>query len=422
VIKVEGFTRMDSARGSVLPENDPSGDWWNRTAYFLPRNLGKRSLALDLTKPEGVDLVRRLVPLADVLIESFTPRVMRNLGLEYPKLRALKDDLIMVSLSGYGQTGPWADYAAFGYGLDPACGIAWLNGYPGGPPIRTHLPFNDPLAGVVGAGAVLTALFHHRRTGRGQYIDLSQHEAGIPLVGAALMAFAINGPADPWLERLGSGSPRMAPHGCYPCRGWDQWLAIACRDETEWLALCAAAGHPEWAEDPRFRDLSARLRHRRKLDEHIAAWTGGLEKIATMHNLQAAGVPATAVLNAKEMVLDPHLRARGYLQYIDQPGCGRRPYPRLLGAQFSAFATPAPGPAPTLGQHNREILGSLLGLSAAEVARLEADAVIGTEPVTPVGVDAELLQKARRIPLEGLIAQGSVLPLDPDYKAELGVE
>src|SRR5207248_1445313 len=137
-------------------------------------------------------------------------------------------------------------------------------------------------------GAVLTALHYHRHTRRGQHIDLSQHEAGIPLIGAALMAYAMNGAADPWLERLGDGSPRMAPHGCYPCRGWDQWLAIACPDQASWRALCAAAGHPEWAEVRRFREPADRLVHRDELDRLIAAWTTDLDKHTTMHDLQAA--------------------------------------------------------------------------------------------------------------------------------------
>jgi crotonobetainyl-CoA:carnitine CoA-transferase CaiB-like acyl-CoA transferase len=351
-----------------------------------------------------------------VLVETYTPRVMRHFGMDYPRLREIKEDLIMIPMSGYGQNGAWSNFGALGYGLEAASGIAWLNGYPGGSPIRSCILFNNPLSGLVGAGALLTALLHLRRTGEGQYIDLSEHEAALPLIGEAILDFAMN---DRLPERLGNGRRGIAPHGCYRCRGRDHWLAVACSTEEEWRALCRATGHVEWADDPRFIDTAARYEHREALDRLIAGWTADRDHLEAMHQLQAAGVPATAVLNGMEVMLDPRLRARGYFEMIEHPGVGRRPFPRYLGSRFGAFATSSRTRAPRLGEHNYEILAHL-GLSEAEVRRLEADRVRGTQPEVTGSAQGRRLSQSRQWPLEQLREQGALLDIEPDYRQAFG--
>ena len=423
VIKIEGIYRMDAIRGLFIADNDTEGDFWNRGAYYVSRNAGKRSVTLDFTSVEGIELFKRLVPLADVVVESFTPRVMKNLGLDYPCLRQLKTDLIMVSLSGYGQSGPWSDYGAYGTGLEAASGIAHLTGYGGGPPTRSGISFTDPLTGVVGAGAVLAALHYRRRTGKGQFIDLSEHEAAIPLVGHALMDYVMNDRLEP---RIGNRSPVAAPQGCYRCRGDDDWLVISIGDDAEWQALCEAAGHPEWREDERFADRASRWRHHDALDALIEGWTREQEHIEAMHVLQRAGVTAAAVLNPKEVLFDRHLRERGALDPVEVRGAGpkggRRPIPRPLGARFSRFEAAARGPAPRLGEHNVDVLQGLLGLSDEEMRRLEEERVIGTEPVLPVSLD--IARQLVRQPLDSFKQMGALQDIEPDYleKLEQGQE
>jgi crotonobetainyl-CoA:carnitine CoA-transferase CaiB-like acyl-CoA transferase len=195
---------------------------------------------------------------------------------------------------------------------------------------------------------------------------------------------------------------------------------IACRDEADWRALCRATGRADWAADPRFADLPARLRHRADLDRAIGEWTAGRDKHEAMHLLQAAAVPAGAVLNGKEVLLDPHLRARGYFEVIDQPGAGRRPFPRCLGARFGAFDTSARRPAPALGQHNREILRDLLGLDGDEISQLEAARVLGTAPPPPPDGEAEVRRRLA-FPLDRLLAQGALAAVEPDYREQLGL-
>ena len=239
VIKLEGLKRMDITRNFVMPENTGKDDYWNRSGYFLLRNGGKKSLTLDFSDPEAVELVKRLVPYADIVAESFTPRVMAKFGLDYDSLKGIKSDIIMISLSGYGQTGPWRDFTAYGMGLEPASGISSVTGYRDGPPLRTGISFTDPYSGVVGAGAVLAALHYRRRTGKGQYIDLSEHESAIPVTGFALMDYALNGRMEP---RKGNRSHWYAPQGVYRCKrseaesasggGDDNWIAITIRDDA----------------------------------------------------------------------------------------------------------------------------------------------------------------------------------------------
>jgi len=417
VVRVEGLTRMDVTRLLVIADNNAEGDFWNRMGYFATRNAGKKSLTLDFGDPEAVELLKRLVPHFDVVAESFTPRVMAQHGLDYESLRQIRPDIIMISLSGYGQTGPWRDYAAYGMGLEPASGISSLTGYPGGDPLRTGISFTDPYSGIAGAGAVLAALIYRRRTGRGQYIDLSEQEAAIPVVGYALMDYALNGrrPA-----RLGNRSPWFAPQGCYPCRGDDNWLVLTVRNDGEWQAFCGAAGHPEWADDERFADVLGRFRNLDALDGLIASWTREQDHIEAMHLLQKAGVIAAAVLNPKQVLMDPHLRERGYFETVDQPGIGPRPVPRQLGARFSAFGAGAQGPAPRLGEHNREVLQGLLGLSDEDLAALEERKVIGETP--EFAVPEQVMRMVVQWPLTSLLQIGALAAVEADYRQQLGVD
>lgn len=416
VIKVEGLRSIDNIRLAVIADNNAEGDFWNRMGYFLFRNAGKRSLTLDFNEPQAVELFKRLVPHADVVVESFTPRVMAQHGLDYQSLRRIRPDLIMISLSGYGQTGPWRDYCAYGTGLEPASGISSFTGYRGGDPMRTGISFTDPYCGIIGAGAVLAALHYRRRSGRGQHIDLSEQEAAIPMGGYALMDHLLNG-RDP--QRIGNRSPWFAPQGCYPCRGDDNWLVLTVRNDAEWRAFCGAVGHREWTEDDRFADVLGRHRHHDELDELIASWTREQDHIEAMHLLQGAGVIAAAVLNPKQVLLDPHLRRRRYFDIVEQAG-EVRPVPKQFGACFSAFEVGARGDAPRLGEHNREVLQGLLGLSDEELAQLQESKVIGDTP--EFALPLQVMRAAVQWPLTTFLQMGALAALEPDYKQQLGID
>ena len=417
VIKVEGLKRMDITRNFVMADNKGEGDYWNHAGYFLYRNAGKKSLTLDWGDDKAIELLKWLVPLCDVVAESFSPRVMAQHGLDYESLKKIKPDIIMISLSGYGQTGPWRDYTAYGMGLEPASGISSMTGYRGGDPLRTGISFTDPYSGMAGAGAVLAALHYRRRTGKGQYIDLSEHEAAVPVAGYALMEQALNGRLPP---RVGNRSHWFAPQGCYPCRGDDAWLALTVRNDAEWVALCRATGHPEWAEDHRFADLLGRFQNHDQLDELIASWTGEQDQMEAMHVLQRAGVIAAAVLNPKQVLLDPHLRERGFFQTVQHPDVGPKPVPRQLAARFSGFDAGAQAPAPKLGEHNREVLQGLLGLSDEELAQLEEQKIIGDTPEMALPLD--VMRMFVQYPGATFLQMGALAALEPDYKQQLGLE
>ena len=426
VIRMEAPSRLDITRNLIHADNDGQDLPWERALYFTIRNAGKKEIVVDLNQPRGLELVRGLIAQSDVLAESFTPRVMRAFELDYEHVREIKPDIVMISLSGYGQDGPYSDWAAYGMGLEPASGVSQLTGYAGGPPLRSGLSFTDPYSGFLGAGAVLAALHHRRRTGKGQYIDLSEQEAAIPMLGAALMDFAMN---DRLPERVGNRSGAIgAPQGCYRCKGdafgelsaGDDWLVISIESDDEWAAFCQAAGHPEWAEDDRFADVLGRHQHHDELDRLIEGWTRERDHYEAFHLLQRAGVKAAPVLNGKEILLDPHFKERGHFDVVDQPHQGRRPVPRHLAAKFDEFEASAQGPAPTLGEHNREVLGGLLGLSDEELADLEEQKVIATRPDIPY--PPEVISQALKLPYDRYLEAGIIRAVEADYRAQLGLE
>jgi len=415
VIRFEAPSRLDVTRNLIITENDGLDHPWHRASYFVIRNANKREMVIDLAKPEGIEIVKKLIAVADVVAESFTPRVMENFGLGYESVKAIKPDIIMISLSGYGQNGPMRDFGAYGMGLEPASGISSITGYREGPPMRSGLSFTDPYSGFMGAGAVLTALAYRRRTGKGQYIDLSEQEAAIPVLGAALMDVQMNHRLHP---RRGNRSDWAAPQGCYRCAGDDRWVVISCANDVEFERLAGAMGRSEWLTDERYATVLARHKHHDELDAAISEWTSQRDHYAVMHTLQAAGVKAAAVLNGKEALLEPQFTARKQFDVIDQPLLGKRLVQKHVAARFRRFSTEPRRPAPLLGEHNDEVLKEL-GYSDEQVAALSEAGVIGDTPKLPV--PPQLISMALKLPYEKYVEAGILQAIEPDYREQLGL-
>jgi len=399
IIRVECAAR--SGRGGALPRmkpggvfgaSFPSGDTgnrsYNRFAYYNEVNRNKYAITLDLTKPLGVDVFLRLVRVSDVVVENFTPRVMKNLGLDYPTLKETNPQIIMISLTGYGQDGPYRDYVAYGEGIEAMTGLSKLTAYPDGEPLKPGVAYADATSGLHAAFAILAALRYRRLTGKGQYIDLAMREAVTPLMGEAIMDYVINGRVT---KPLGNRHPSMAPYGCYRSQGEDAWVVIAISSDDEWHSLCKVMGHPSWTEDQRFASLSSRLANLEELDRLIEDWTSQYDHIELTHMLQRAGVKAGAVLNIEELAHDPHLRGRGFYEQLSHPEAGTHLYPGV-----SWKMTRSPGrlrlPAPCFGEHNDYVFGELLGMSKEEILRLAEEGVTTSEPLpfSPLGQGFEM--------------------------------
>lgn len=374
VIRIESATRPCVTR--LLPPwpgGVPGG--LDRSGYYNQYNQGKRSVTLNLKVPEAVAIARRLAAASDIVAENFAPGVMDGLKLGYEDLKALKPDIIMISLSGYGATGPQRDYVAYGPALVPLSGLSTLTGYPGGPPGEAGFSYADPNAGIHGAFAVLAALYHRALTGEGQFIDLSQWECATRLAAEGIIDHLMNR-REP--ARLGNRDPGMAPHGVFRCLDLperifghvvDRFVAVAVADDPEWRRLAQAIGRPELADDPRFATFAARKRNENELEAIIGAWgaTRSAETAAAV--LQEAGVAAAPCADNRQLAEDPHLSERGFFVELDHPEVGRRKH---AGIPWRMSATPCAvrAPAPLIGQHTREVLSGVLGLSAAEIARL----------------------------------------------------
>lgn len=413
VIRLESCQRLESYRTDSLYRNDVSGEFWNLGANFYEQNRNKLGLTLDLSRPEGLDLLRGLIAISDVFAENFTPRVIKNFHLEYEDLCKIRPDLIMVSSTGYGYTGPWANFGATGPATEGASGLAYMTGYRNGPPVMSEIPYTDYTAGEHTAFAVMAALMHRMRTGRGQFIDVSQTETASSTIPEALLDFAANRRIEP---RAGNEHPVMAPHGCYPCKGDERWIVIAVSADEEWEALCKVLDRPEWLEDKRFRDGTSRCQCRGELDDLVGKATLEWDSYQLMHALQEAGVPAGAVLDAKDLLFDPHLRARGFYELVSHhPSTGIPPLP-YASRPWKLSRTPAaPGKAaPIMGEHNKWAFMELLGLSEEQITALEAEGIIGYAPTDPRGV--------QRPSLDEQVRQGRLQRYETDFREQIAKE
>ncbi len=357
----------------VVKVGDPRVAYDRSAGTFNKLNRSKTSLALRLDQPEGQDIFKKLVRVSDVVVENFRPRVMKNFGLTYDVLRAEKPDLIMVSMSGFGAQGAYAEYPAFGPSVEAMTGIDSLMGYPDGPPMGSAIAYPDPVAALNGASAIMTALWHRRQTGRGQLVDLSLAEGPVCQIGEFLLASS-HGKSPP--ARIGSSHPDFAPYGCYAAAGEDRWIAVCVTTEAHWRSLCEVMGRPELRGDRRFSNAAARRQHRQEVDALVAGWTSTQESESLMEVLQGRGIPAGAVLDAKDLLGDPHLNERGFFVEISEPDIGLIRYP---GQAIRMSAEPAADwkASPRLGEHSRHILGELLRLDERRIGVLEAKGIVG---------------------------------------------
>jgi len=364
VIRIESAGRMDTVR-SLPPmwENQASV---NRSGYFNQYNQGKRSVALNLKHPDGMATVYDLIRRGDVVVDNFSANVMDRMGLGYEKLRTLSPDLIQISLAGHGQSGPFARYVAYGPTQVPMIGLASLSGYPGGGPREVGISYGDPNGGLQAAFAVLAALHHRRRTGQGQYIDMSQWEAALPLVVEGLLTYQMTGKQP---ERMGARDEFQAPQGIFPCAGDDRWLAISCWSDAEWQALAKAIGRDDLAADPSFATAASRKQRETELEQAITAWTSQCPREEAATALQRAGVPAFPVYTTADVAADPDLAARGFWVQQPHPEC---PGSLHAGIPWLLTATPLTvrRPAPLLGQHTDEVLREVLDLPDSRIAVL----------------------------------------------------
>ena len=361
----------------TYPDNEPGERPWNRNVLNIDMSRNKLDITLELDTERGVGLFKRLVEISDVLIENYSPRVMPNLGIDYPVLKAINPGIIFCSMPGYGPTGPYSHFVSYGTTIDPHSGLASMMGYPGEEPHMSGNAYPDPASGMFASGAIMTALFRKRRTGKGQLIALAQAESGAALTGEASLGYQLSGRVP---ARMGNRHLRKAPHGAYPCAGDDKWVAIAVGSEREWTGFCEVIGNPGWSEGERFATLQDRLRNQKELDQHVRDWTRDQDADKVMERMQEAGIAAGVVVNAGELMNDRHLNERGFFWKIDHPEAGTHQH---AGQPIRLSETPARNyrPAPTLGQHHDYVLGELLGLSADEIDDLEQAGVIGYGPL-----------------------------------------
>jgi benzylsuccinate CoA-transferase BbsF subunit len=371
VIRIETRKRPCVTRASSPYKDGKAG--LDRSGYFNHFSANMMSVALNMGEPRGIEVARELIAQADVVMENFTPGVMDKWGLGYEELKKIKPDIIMVRQNGFGTEGEYKNLAAFGMILAAIAGIPNFIGWPDRGPLPVGVgAYTDSISPRLASAALIAALDYRDRTGKGQLLDLAQYETALHFILPGVMDYAVNG-REP--RRIGNASPCAAPHNVYPCEGDDRWCTIAVFNDSQWTALCTAAGKPEYAADTRFDSFTHRKEHEKEIDAFIENWTRNMTPETIMTKLQAAGVPSGIVENAADLYSDPQLRHRRLFWPMIHNEIGMFTH---LGSSLEMSTTPAEAnlPSPLLGEHTEYVLTHILGKTDEEFVELLADGVL----------------------------------------------
>jgi benzylsuccinate CoA-transferase BbsF subunit len=368
VIKVETKTRPDIIR-SMTPFKEDRVNLDN-SLFFGRENAGKLSISLNLKHPRAVQLAKDLVSVSDVVLDSYTAGVMARYGLGYKDLKRIKPDIIMLSSCMYGQTGRLRSMPGYGVPLTAISGLTYLCGWPDRQPTGPYGSYTDYLVPRFNLLAIAAALDYRRRTGKGIYLDAAQLESSVQFVAPVLLDYQANGHIG---RRAANRDDRGVPHGVYPCRGTEQWIAISVMTEAQWKGLCRAIGQPSWTASPEFAGFQSRKENEEKLNNQVAAWTCKQIVREAMEILQAEGVPAGVANNGRDLGEDPQLLHDGYFSRLNHPEMGEVDY-----APHSITFSRSPQRikrSPCLGEHTEQVCKEILGLSEETFNQLEGEGV-----------------------------------------------
>jgi crotonobetainyl-CoA:carnitine CoA-transferase CaiB-like acyl-CoA transferase len=374
VIKVESARSWDMLR-SLHFLGGNTERWWNKSAYFNHNNRNKYGCTIDLQTPRGREIALRLAAVSDVVFENYRADVITNLRLDYDDLRAVNDDIILVSMPSHGKSGPESHHVAYGTNVEQLAGLAGISGYPGMGPHKSAIAYGDPNAGAIAAASALAAIRHRDLTGEGQHVEVAQWEALVGTVGEFVLGYQMDG------EMPGGIGNRHVSRvqGVYPSATDDEWVAISAGRDDEFAALCDVMGQPALASDPRFADVVSRHRNHDALDEIIAAWTKQRSQHEAARELQRRDVSAAPVLRIQSLLTDEHLRARGFWEEVTQADAGtwemEGPVWHMSGVDAHVRMPP-----PMFGEHNEWVFRDLLSLSDAEIDALAAEGVTADTP------------------------------------------
>jgi len=355
VVHVESHERPDGFRINYPPYKD-NKPGINRSGAFGICNNNKYGVTVNLKTQEGIEVAKKLIAWADLIVENFTPGTLKKLGLGYEEMMEVNPDIILLSTCNQGQSGPHALHPGFGSHLSSLCGFTYMTGYPDRLPYILYGPYVDHIGVGYGVIAAVAALEHRRRTGEGQFIDLAQYEAGVQFMIPALLDYSINHRV---VERDGNRHGFAAPHNTYPCKGDDRWCVISVFNDQEWKDLCQCMGRDELILDPRFKTIPARKKHEDEVDREVAKWTSQLTAEEIFKKLQENGVKAGIVQTIADLFADPQLKHRGFWAPVDHPEIGRC---HAEGPPFALSKTPfkIDRPAPMIGEHNELVFNKFL--------------------------------------------------------------
>ena len=361
VVHVESHQRPDGFRVNYPPYKD-NKPGINRSGAFGICNNNKYGVTINLKTREGIELAKKLIAWADLIVENFTPGTLKKLGLGYEEMVEVNPDIILLSTCNQGQSGPHALHPGFGSHLSSLCGFTYMTGYPDRLPYILYGPYVDHIGVGYGVIAAVAALEHRRRTGEGQFIDLAQYEAGVQFMIPALLDYSINHRV---VERDGNRHSFAAPHNTYPCKGDDRWCVISIFNDQEWKDLCQCMGRDELILDPRFKTIPARKKHEDEVEREVAKWTSQLTAEEVFKKLQENGVKAGIVQTIADLFADPQLKHRGFWAPVDHPEIGRC---HAEGPPFALSKTPfkIDRPAPMIGEHNELVFKEFLAAGKEE--------------------------------------------------------